>query len=95
MTHLALRTETIEDLELSKDLPRGANLIRFGDNAATISAFVAKQVDVLVTGNTVAAKVTKENPNLKIETWPGSLPATCPSTAMFSICRSTIWTPAP
>ena len=59
---------TIEDLELSKVLPEGAKLIRFGDNAATISAFLAKQVDVLVTGNTVAAKVTKENPKLMVET---------------------------
>ncbi len=59
---------TIEDLELSKVLPEGAKMTRFGDNAATISAFVAKQVDVLVTGNTVAAKVAKENPNLMVET---------------------------
>ena len=55
---------TIEDLELSKVLPEGAKMIRFGDNAATISAFLAKQVDVLVTGNTVAAKVTIDNPEL-------------------------------
>jgi len=59
---------TIEDLELSKVLPKDADLIRFGDNAATISAFIAKQVEVLVTGNTVAAKVAKNNPDLKIET---------------------------
>jgi polar amino acid transport system substrate-binding protein len=43
-------------------------MIRFGDNAATISAFLAKQVDVLVTGNTVAAKVTIDNPELMVET---------------------------
>lgn len=59
---------TIEDLELSKSLPPGAKMKRFGDNAATISAFVAKQVQVLVTGNTVAAKVGKDNPDLKLET---------------------------
>jgi len=59
---------TIEDLELSKSLPEGAELIRFGDNAATISAFLAGQVDVMVTGNTVAAKVGKKNPELKLET---------------------------
>lgn len=59
---------TIEDLELSKSLPEGAELIRFGDNAATISAFLAGQVDVLVTGNTVAANVSKDNPDLKLET---------------------------
>ncbi len=59
---------TIEDLELTKVLPEGAELIRFGDNAATISAFLAGQVDVLVTGNTVAANVGKENPDLGLET---------------------------
>ena len=59
---------TIEDLELSKSLPEGADMKRFGDNAATISAFVSKQVDVLVTGNTVAAKVGMDKPDLKLET---------------------------
>lgn len=59
---------TIEDLELSKSLPDGAELIRFGDNAATISAFLAGQVEVLVTGNTVAANVGKDNPDLGLET---------------------------
>lgn len=59
---------TIEDLELSKNLPEGADLKRFGDNAATISAYVSKQVDVIVTGNTVAAKIGKDNPKLNMET---------------------------
>lgn len=65
---IAVTGGTIEDLELSKSLPEGAEMKRFGDNAATISAFVSKQVDVLVTGNTVAAKVGKDNPDLKLET---------------------------
>ena len=59
---------TLEDLELSKIAPKSASITRFGDNAATISAFVAGQVDVLVTGNTVAAKVTADNPKLNVET---------------------------
>lgn len=59
---------TLEDLELSKIAPEDTEITRFGDNAATISAFVAKQVDVLVTGNTVAAKVAADNPDLGIET---------------------------
>ena len=45
-----------------------AEIVRFGDNAATISAFVAGQVDVLVTGNTVAAKVSADNPDLNLKT---------------------------
>jgi len=59
---------TLEDLEISKVAPEDAEIVRFGDNAATISAFVAKQVDVLVTGNTVAAKVSADNPDLSVET---------------------------
>lgn len=65
---IAVTGGTIEDLELSKSLPEGAGMKRFGDSAATIAAFVSKQVDVLVTGNTVAAKVGKDKPELKLET---------------------------
>jgi len=43
-------------------------MIRFGDNAATITAYVSGQVDVLVTGNTVAAKVAADNPDLAMQT---------------------------
>lgn len=59
---------TIEDLELSKVLPESADMKRFGDNAATISAYVSKQVDVIVTGNTVAAKISQDNPKMAMET---------------------------
>jgi len=58
----------LEDLELSKIVSDKAEIVRFGDNAATISAFVAGQVDVLVTGNTVAAKVSADNPDLNLKT---------------------------
>ncbi len=59
---------TLEDLELSKTAPEEAEIVRFGDNAATIQAYVSKQVDVIVTGNTVAAKLGEDNPDLGIET---------------------------
>lgn len=65
---IGLTGGTLEDLELTKIAPEDAKITRFGDNAATISAFVAKQVDVLVTGNTVAAKVAADNADLGIET---------------------------
>ena len=55
-------------MELSKVAPKSATNTRFGDNAKTISAFIAGQVDVLVTGNTVAANVSADNPKLNIET---------------------------
>lgn len=59
---------TLEDLELTKIAPESTDIIRLGDNAATISAYVSGQVDVLVTGNTVAAKVAADNPNLNLKT---------------------------
>ena len=58
---------TLEDLELTKMAPKGAKIIRFGDNAATLSAIKSKQVQVLVAGNTVAASVTEANPNFDLE----------------------------
>lgn len=59
---------TLEDLELTKVAPKSAEIIRFGDNAATLSAYASGQVDVLVTGNTVAADFAKTHADKKIET---------------------------
>lgn len=59
---------TLEDLELTENGPDDVEIIRFGDNAANISAFLSKQTDVIVTGNTVAAQMSKDNPGLDIET---------------------------
>ena len=59
---------TLEDLELTKMAPEGTEIIRFGDNAATLAAYQSGQIDVLVTGNTVAAKLSKDNPDLKLTT---------------------------
>ncbi|UOM35146.1 transporter substrate-binding domain-containing protein [Acuticoccus sp. I52.16.1] len=59
---------TLEDLELTENGPEDLEIIRFGDNAATIQAFVSGQTDVIVTGNTVAAQLGADNPNVSIET---------------------------
>jgi polar amino acid transport system substrate-binding protein len=59
---------TLEDLELTKSAPEGTEIIRFGDNAATLAAYTSGQVDVLVTGNTVAAKLSADKPDLSLET---------------------------
>jgi len=59
---------TLEDLELTESATAGTEIIRFGDNAATRAAFLSGQVDVLVTGNTVAAGLSEENPDLDIAT---------------------------
>lgn len=59
---------TLEDLELTENGPKDADIIRFGDNAATLAAYLSGQVDVLVTGNTVAAKLSADNPDLDMQT---------------------------
>lgn len=59
---------TLEDLELTKIAPEGTEIIRFGDNAATLAAFTSGQVDVLVSGNMVALQAANSNPELGIET---------------------------
>lgn len=59
---------TLEDLELTNIAPESTEIIRFGDNAATRAAFESGQVDVLVSGNTVAAAISADNPEANIET---------------------------
>lgn len=65
---IGLTGGTLEDLELTKTAPKSAEIVRFGDNSATIAAYQSSQVDVIVTGNTVAAKMSADNPKLDIET---------------------------
>lgn len=65
---IGLTGGTLEDLELTDNAPSDAEIIRFGDNAATLSAFLSGQVDVLVTGNTAAASLSASNPDLDMET---------------------------
>lgn len=59
---------TLEDLELTKIAPETTEIIRFGDNAATRAAFESGQVDVLVSGNTVAAAISAADGDADIET---------------------------
>ncbi len=52
----------IEEQELTKMAPASATIKRYEDNNATISAFVSGQVDLIATGNVVAASIsTKES----------------------------------
>ena len=52
----------IEEQALSASAPSDATIKRFEDNNATISAFVSGQVDLIATGNTVAAAIAEKNP---------------------------------
>ena len=57
----------IEDLELTKIAPPSADVKRFEDNNATVSAFVAGQVQVIATGASVAGNMMARNAALDTE----------------------------
>ncbi|ANL69341.1 amino acid ABC transporter substrate-binding protein (plasmid) [Rhizobium phaseoli] len=52
----------VEDLELTKIAPTDATIKRYEDNNGTISAFLSGQVDIIATGNVVAAAILAKNP---------------------------------
>jgi polar amino acid transport system substrate-binding protein len=58
----------VEDIELSKVAPAGATIKRYEDNNGTISAFLSGQVQLIATGNVVAAAILAKNPPKKPET---------------------------
>ncbi|MDH4050036.1 MAG: transporter substrate-binding domain-containing protein [Rubrivivax sp.] len=57
----------IEDMELTKLAPPTADIKRFEDNNATVSAFVSGQVQVLATGASVADNMMRRNAQLDAE----------------------------
>jgi polar amino acid transport system substrate-binding protein len=57
----------IEEQELSKTIPASGTVKRYEDNNATISAFISGQVDLIATGNTVAAAIAAKSPSRKPE----------------------------
>ena len=57
----------IEDMELTKIAPASADIKRFEDNNATVSAFVSGQVQVIATGASVAGNLMARNPQLGTE----------------------------
>ncbi|WP_454725728.1 MULTISPECIES: transporter substrate-binding domain-containing protein [Cupriavidus] len=57
----------VEDLELSKIAPPTATIKRYEDNNGTISAFLSGQVQLVATGNVVAAAILARNPPKKPE----------------------------
>ena len=64
---IGVTSGSLEDLELTAIAPETAEIIRFGDNAATLAAFTSGQVEVLVTGNTAAASLTSADPEMDLE----------------------------
>lgn len=59
---------SVEDIELSKIAPPGATIRRYEDNNGTITAFLSGQVQLVATGNVVAAAILAKNPPKKPET---------------------------
>ena len=64
---VAVTRGAMEDLELTKIAPPGADVKRFEDNNATVSAFVSGQVQVIATGASVAGNMMQRNPALATE----------------------------
>jgi polar amino acid transport system substrate-binding protein len=52
----------VEDIELAKIAPATASIKRYDDNNGTISAFLSGQVELVATGNVVAAAIIARNP---------------------------------
>jgi polar amino acid transport system substrate-binding protein len=59
--------DTIEDGELTRIAPQGAEIARFDGNDATMSAFLSGKADLIATGNAVMAAVLKQHPERRIE----------------------------
>lgn len=64
---VAVTRGSIEDQELTKVAPAGAELKRFEDNNATVSAYVSGQTQLLATGASVAGVMMQKNPQLNAE----------------------------
>ena len=59
---LGVTRGAVEDLEISKIAPASATIKRYEDNNGTISAFLSGQVQLVATGNVVAAAILAKNP---------------------------------
>lgn len=65
---LGVAQGSLEDLEISKLPPEKLPAVRrFSSNSLTASALLSGQVELIATGNVVAANVIRDNPNSKIE----------------------------
>ena len=58
---------SVDDMELTKVAPAGTELRRFEDNNATVSAYLAGQVQLLATSAQVAGAMMAKNPQMGTE----------------------------
>lgn len=59
---------SVEDLELSKIAPATATIKRFEDNNGTIAAYMSNQVQLVATGNVVAAAINERSKQRPLDT---------------------------
>jgi len=59
---------SVEDLELSKLVPKSTVIKRFEDNNSTLSAFLSGQVSLIATGNLVVTEIATRYPDKAPET---------------------------
>lgn len=64
---IAVTRGSVEDQELNKVAPAGADIRRYDDNTKTVSAFVSGQTQFIATGASVAGNLIAKNPQLRIE----------------------------
>ena len=53
----------IEEQEITTGAPSSTTVKRYEDNNATISAFISGQVDLIATGNVIAAAIAEKSPS--------------------------------
>ena len=59
---IAVTRGAVEDMELTKIAPASTEIRRFEDNSSTIAAYLSGQVQMVATGNVVAASINGQNP---------------------------------
>jgi polar amino acid transport system substrate-binding protein len=64
---VAVNRGTLEDTEVTKVAPEGADIQRYNDYNGVISAFLSGQAQLMVVGNDVGATILAKNPAIKPE----------------------------
>ena len=62
---IAVNRGTLEDTEVTRVAPEGADIQRYGDYSGVISAFLSGQASLMVVGNDVGATILAKNPAIE------------------------------
>jgi len=62
---IAVNKGTLEDTEVTKIAPEGADIQRYNDYSGVISAFLSGQAQLMVVGNDVGATILAKNPAIE------------------------------